>query len=74
MDKYYFLYKDSTGRWNPAINPSFIASHQHCRAIPKEVVHDRLHYELVSDLVYDLNENKISEQSTNILIGFDIYW
>ncbi len=32
---YTFIYKDSLGRWNIATNPSFIAVHKCCVAVPK---------------------------------------
>lgn len=68
---YYFLYKNSTGSWNTATNPVFIAFHQHCRAIPKEIVND-IGYPLSCDFVYALNSHQISADKLNILAVFDI--
>lgn len=72
MDKYYFIYKDSTGSWKDCTNPRFIASHIYCRAIPKYVVNKYLGYSFIADLVYDMNENLLSDKHTQILIEFDI--
>ena len=35
FDNYWYVYRDSHGKWNTASNPMFIAEHTMCRAIPK---------------------------------------
>jgi len=72
MEKYYYIYKDSTGNWNTTTNPMFIASHKYCRAIPKYVVSDYMKYELISDMLYDLNTDKIHCKSMQFLIDYDV--
>lgn len=37
---YYYIYKDSHGKWNQATNPAFIAEHPMCKAIRKSDVKD----------------------------------
>lgn len=73
MDKYYFLYLNATHTWFDCTNPVFIASHQHCRAIPKEIVHDKLGYSMISDLVYDLNNDNLTDKGEWLLAEFDIH-
>ncbi len=73
MDKYYFLYKNSIGKWYDCINPVFIASHQHCRAIPKEIVNDKLQYDFIIDLMHDLNNNVLNSHQLSVLAEFDIH-
>lgn len=72
MEQYYYLYKDSIGRWSHCSNPVFIASHQHCRAIPKDVVHDVMNYETISYLAHDINYKKLTNDNILILREFDI--
>ena len=38
FSNYHFIYKDSAGRWNEATNPSFVAAHKQCVAVPREKV------------------------------------
>lgn len=76
MDNYYFVYKNAEGEWHSASNPMFIASHQHCRAIPKYVVSEDLGYKLLSDLLYDINhysKEKLTSKQIQILIEFCVY-
>lgn len=62
MNEYYFLYKDSLGKWDNTTNPMFIAEHKYCRAIPKYVVHE-LGYDHIKDFIYDLNNETYPEVS-----------
>lgn len=55
MTDYYFIYKDSVGTWKDCINPVFIAKHQYCRAIPKEVL-ELNGYSFIGDFVMVLND------------------
>ena len=73
MKEYYFLYKNSIGQWNHCTNPVFIASHKHCRAIPKEIVHDKLSYVIISNLVYDLDNRNLTDKQLQTLAYFDIH-
>jgi len=40
FNKYYYIYRDATGRYNEARNPIFIAQHKDCYAIEKAKVRD----------------------------------
>lgn len=40
FDSYHYVYIDSTRAVNRATNPSFIAYHKKCYAIPKELISD----------------------------------
>jgi hypothetical protein len=61
MNDYYFIYKNSQGRWNEATNPRFIASHQYCRAIPKPCIKS------ISEFLWSINEVSPSNLSTDIV-------
>lgn len=54
MDEYYFIYKDAHGAWRPATNPTFIAKHTYCRAIPKEALR-AAGFSLIADFVWEFN-------------------
>lgn len=54
MDKYYFICLDAVGHWYYVTNPVFIATHTHCRAIPKDVL-EQAGYDFVTDFCYELN-------------------
>jgi hypothetical protein len=72
MDDYWYIYKDSLGKWNLTTNPQFIASHQYCRAIPKkEVIYAG--YELISDFLYDLNdEGSATFEVENLVSDYEL--
>jgi hypothetical protein len=74
MNDYYFLYKNSLGEWRDAINPVFIAKHQYCRAIPKEVI-KKVHCEFVADFISLLNDKDLvkSSELDLIIIEFELY-
>ena len=71
MENYYFIYKRYHG-WSACTNPVFIAEHRHCRAIPKHIVNDVLKYHLINDLVYDINNDKITEETIRTLGTYNI--
>ena len=53
MDNYIFIYKDLLGSLHTATNPKFIAKHQMCRAIPKDIIAS--YTDSISDLLYTIN-------------------
>jgi hypothetical protein len=74
MDDYYFLYKDSEGKWKTATNPIFIAKHTYCRAIPKKDIRKIGRFSTIYDLIHKLNsteENK--DDIKNLISKYELY-
>ena len=64
MDHYYFIYLDSTGRYNTATNIEFIAMHKACRAVRREDIDE--YYDLVSDFIWELNDYERTPKAQEI--------
>ena len=72
MKDYVFLYK-ARGNWHTATNLVFIAKHQHCRAIPREVI-ETSSFESMSDFVYALsNDRDLTRELKDIIKEWEIY-
>lgn len=72
-NEYYFIYKDSMNNWSDASNPSFIAKHGYCRAVPKQEI-IKAGYNLIADFTYMLNNNeKQSTEVQRIIKEWDIF-
>ena len=52
MEKYKFMYMDSTGRWNETTNPRFIAEYK-CVAYHE----DELNGKIFADLIWEMNND-----------------
>lgn len=70
MDKYFFIYRNSTGHWNSATNPKFIAEHTCCRAISKKEVLDQ--FDSLEELLFDLNGWALSEKAEHFVLSTDL--
>ena len=66
MDDYYFIYLDSTRRYNTATNIEFIAMHKACRAVRREDIDE--HYDLVSDFICELNDYERTTKAQEVFI------